>query len=74
MKIGGLKEYIFLIAGIIYVGAMFPMFFVFKANPASTFTTLPTLIYPSEIGCLLLMGQLLIAPLITPAKKKQIGT
>lgn len=72
MKTGGIKEYIFLIAGVIYVAAMFPALFLFQQNPANTFSSFSqNILLISEGGCFLLMGQFLVAAIYAPAKKKQ---
>ena len=70
MATGGIKEYIFIIAGAIYVLAMFPALLVYQANPANTYTTISNVLLVSEIGCFLLMGQFLVAAFTTPKKKK----
>jgi hypothetical protein len=72
MKQGGIKEYIFLIAGVVYVLAMFPLFYLFHENPANTFSAFPqNILLISEGGCFLLMGQFLVGALYAPGKKKQ---
>lgn len=65
----GLRNYIFLIAGIIYVLLMFPALFVYQANPANTYTITSNILLVSEGGCFLLMGQLLVAAFMAPKKK-----
>lgn len=69
MATGGVKEYIFLIAAVIYVLAMFPAMFVFQANPANTYTITSNILLISEGGCFLLMGQLLVGAFTAPKKK-----
>ncbi|MDG6997856.1 MAG: hypothetical protein JRN15_01940 [Nitrososphaerota archaeon] len=72
MKSGGIKEYIFIIAGVIYVLAMFPLFFIFQANPGDMYSAYPQdMLLISEGGALLIMVQFLIGALIMPGKKKQ---
>lgn len=72
MKPGGIKEYIFLIAAIVYVLMMFPAFFLFNANPANEYNAFSqNILLISEGGGILLMGQLLVGALVMPNKKKQ---
>jgi hypothetical protein len=65
---GGLKESIYIIAAIIYVGAMFPLLYVYQMYPADRFTLLPDLTWFSTGGCILLFGQWLVAALLAPSK------
>ena len=70
MATGGIKEYIFLIAGVIYVLAMFPALLIYQNNPADTFTTTSNILLVSEGGCFLLMAQLLVGAFTAPKRKK----
>ena len=72
MASGGIKSYIYLIGLVIYVGAMFPLLFMFQADPSNTYTIIPTLTWISAFGCFLFMVQLFAGALVSsPPKKKQ---
>jgi hypothetical protein len=60
-RYGGIKEYIYTIAAIIYVGGMFLLLYVYQRYPGSNYTLIPTLTYLSIFGAFLLFGQLFVA-------------
>jgi hypothetical protein len=63
-----IKERIVLIAGVIYIAGMFPLWYLFNVNPASTFSaSAQAITYISEFGCLLLMGAFVIGALVLPS-------
>ena len=65
---GGLKEYVFAIAAIIYVGGMFPLYYLYEVFPADRYTLIPTFSWISVAGCILLFGQWFVAALTAPTK------
>lgn len=71
MAVGGIKEYIYLIGLVIYVGAMFPLFLLYQQSPGNTYTLIPTLTWISAFGCFLFMVQLFAGALVNSAPKKQ---
>jgi uncharacterized membrane protein len=58
---GGLKDYIYLIAAVIYVVAMFPLYFVYQSDPSQTFHILPNLALISIGGISLVFLQFIVA-------------
>jgi hypothetical protein len=58
---GGLRDYIFLIAAVVYVVGMFPLYFVYQSDPSQTFRLLPNLAYISIGGISLVFLQFLVA-------------
>ncbi len=68
---GVLKEYIVVIAVIIYVGGMFPLLYFYQVDPASRYTLIPDATLLSTFGCLLLFGQWFVAALTAPSKPVQ---
>ncbi len=58
---GGIKDYIYLIAAVIYVVAMFPLYFVYQSDPSQTFHILPNLALISIGGISLVFLQFLSA-------------
>ena len=73
---GGLKEYIYIIAAIFYVGGMFPIFYAYQVFPADRYTLVPDVAYISTIACIFLFGQFLVAALTTPKEieKKAVSS
>lgn len=71
MAVGGIKEYIYLIGAVIYVGAMFPLLFMYQADPASTYTYIPIFTWISAFGCFLFLVQLFAGALVGSGAKKQ---
>jgi hypothetical protein len=67
-KYGGLKEYIVIIGAIIYVGAMFPLYYLYNVDPGARYTLLPNLTWFSAFGCMLLFGQWIVGALLAPSK------
>jgi hypothetical protein len=65
---GGIKEYIVVIAAVIYVAAMFPLLYYYQVDPASRFTLIPDLTWFSTFGCILLFGQWIVGALTAPSK------
>jgi len=55
------KENIYVIAGIIYVAGMFPLYYLYQTNPASRYDLIWTVSYISIAGAMLLFLQLLAA-------------
>jgi|GEM_PF-1127399 uncharacterized membrane protein len=66
---GWVKEYIWVIASIIYVGGMFPIFLYYQANPGNRFAGLESVTILSVAGAFLLFGQLFVAAILAPSKK-----
>jgi hypothetical protein len=71
---GGIKEYIVVIAAVIYVLAMFPLFYFYQIAPADRYTILPDLTWVSTAGCILLFAQWFVAALTAPSKPVQKPT
>ena len=57
----GIKDYIYVIAAIIYVAAMFPLYIVYQSDPSQTFRSLPDLALISIGGIFLVFLQLFVA-------------
>lgn len=74
---GGIKENIFLIAAIIYVGGMFLLFYVYQTGsptvllPGNSYSTIPTVTLLSTFGCFLLFLQLFVAVWKTPKERRE---
>ena len=56
-----LKDNIYVIAAIIYVAGMFPLYYLYQANPANNYQIVSDLSYISIGGAFLLLLQLLVA-------------
>ena len=69
-----LKDYIYVIAAIIYVGAMFPLYFVYQSNPSQTFGILPNLSLISIGGAFLVFLQLFVAAWDAPNDVRREAT
>lgn len=68
---GGIKEYIFFIATVIYVLGMFPALFIFHMNNANEYTSFSqNILLISEGAAFLLMGQFLVGAFMAPKKKQ----
>jgi hypothetical protein len=55
------KDNIYVIAAIIYVGGMFPLYYLYEANRANGYDIIWTVSYISIAGAMLLFLQLLAA-------------
>jgi hypothetical protein len=58
---GGIKDNIYVIAAIIYVAAMFPLYYVYQTDPSQTFRLLPNLALISIGGIFLVFLQFIVA-------------
>ncbi len=56
-----IKDYIYVIAAIIYVVAMFPLYIVYQSNPSQAYGILPNLSLISIGGIFLVFLQLFVA-------------
>jgi hypothetical protein len=63
---GGIKENLYLISAIIYVGGMFLLLYVYQNIPNTNYTLIPTVAYLSTFGALILFAQMLVAAWKTP--------
>ncbi len=71
---GGIRNYIYLIGAVIYVGAMFPLLFMYQADPANTYTLIPIYTWISAFGCFLFLVQLFAGALVNNPPKKKAET
>ncbi|HXQ92120.1 MAG TPA: hypothetical protein VN739_03875 [Nitrososphaerales archaeon] len=66
-----LKDKIYIIAAVIYVVGMFPLYYLYQANPAGNYQIVSDLSYISIGGAFLVFLQLLIAAWKAPEPVKK---
>jgi hypothetical protein len=66
----GWKDYVFLIAALIFVVGDFLAFYAYQAYPSMRFTLVPNLALIPTAGLILLFGQLFVGAALPSRKRK----
>jgi hypothetical protein len=64
------KDDIWIISAIIYVGGMFPLYYLYESNPANRYGLISDVSYISVAGAMILFLQLLTAAWFTKNRPK----
>ncbi len=67
----GLRDYIYAIAAVIYVGGMFPLLYLYQTYPTERYQIIPGFTIISVAAAFLLFGQFFVAAWMAPTKQKK---